>query len=196
MVYGYIRVSTQEQNEERQKVALLAQGIPEQCLYIDKQSGQDFNRPAYQRLLKRLRKGDLLMVQSIDRLGRNYEEIIEQWKRITKGIGTDISIADMPLLDTRRERDLMGTFISDIVLQILSFVSQTERENIRQRQVQGIAAAQQRGVKFGRPRLPIPPAFEDICLQWEHGEISSRGAAKELGVSQGTFLTWIKRRNV
>lgn len=195
-IFGYIRVSTKEQNEDRQIIALSTFDIPKRNLYIDKQSGKDFERPAYRRLLARLREGDLLFVKSIDRLGRNYEEIIEQWKIITRDIGADISILDMPLLDTRRDKDLLGTFISDIVLQVLSFVSQTERESIRQRQAEGIAAAKARGVKFGRPALPIHERFEELHHRWIDGEINSRAAAREMEVSQRTFLNWSKNLNV
>lgn len=192
-LFGYIRVSTKDQNEDRQLIALSVFEIPKKNLFIDKQSGKDFDRPAYRRLLRRLRRDDLLIVKSIDRLGRNYEEIISQWKHITKAIGADILIVDMPLLDTRRDKDLLGTFISDLVLQVLSFVSQTERENIRQRQAEGIAAAKARGVKFGRPRLPVPQCFPALYGQWVAGSITSRAAAKLMNVSQGTFLSWSKR---
>lgn len=190
--YGYVRVSTKDQNEDRQLIALSEYHIPPKNLFIDKQSGKDFDRPAYKRLLRRIRQGDLLIVKSIDRLGRNYEEIIEQWKVITKERGADILILDMKLLDTRRDKDLLGTFISDLVLQVLSFVSQTERESIRQRQAEGIAAAKLRGVVFGRPKIPLPDCFLDTCGRWSRGEINSRTAAKMLNVSQSTFLTWQK----
>ena len=150
-VYGYIRVSSLDQNEDRQRIAMGGRAVPEKNLFIDKQSGKDFNRPQYRRLVKKLKPGDLLCIQSIDRLGRNYEEIQDQWRRLTKDLGVDISVIDMPLLDTRNGKDLMGTFIADLVLQILSFVAQNERENIRRRQAQGIAAAKARGVRFGRP---------------------------------------------
>lgn len=192
-VFGYIRVSSRDQNEERQIQALSDYNISKKNLYIDKQSGKDFERPAYKKLKRRLRRGDLLIIKSIDRLGRNYEEIIEQWKDITKIIEADIVIVDMPLLDTRRDKDLLGTFISDLVLQVLSFVSQTERENIKQRQAEGIKAAQARGVKFGRPILPIHERFDELYSQWKAGNISSRAAAKEMGISQRTFFNWINR---
>lgn len=192
-IYGYIRVSTKEQNEDRQIIALSDYKIPKRNLYMDKQSGKDFNRPAYNRLLKKLKRDDLLVVKSIDRLGRNYEEIITQWKHITKEIGADILVIDMPLLDTRKDKDLLGTFISDLVLQVLSFVSETERENIRQRQNEGISAAKARGVKFGRPKLPVNKEFERLYELWACGKISSRTAAQQLNVSQGTFLNWTKK---
>lgn len=188
--FGYIRVSSKDQNEDRQLIALAAYNIPKRNLYLDKQSGKDFDRPSYRRLVRRLRRDDLLIVKSIDRLGRNYEEIISQWKHITKDIGADILIVDMPLLDTRRDKDLLGTFISDLVLQVLSFVSQTERENIRQRQAEGIAAAKARGVKFGRPPIPMHQNFPSLHEEWRRGKISSRTAAKRMSVSQATFLSW------
>lgn len=189
---GYVRVSSKDQNEDRQLVALAPYQIAKRNLFIDKQSGKDFDRPAYRRLLRRLRRDDLLIIKSIDRLGRNYEEIISQWKHITREIGADILIVDMPLLDTRRDKDLLGTFISDLVLQILSFVSQTERDAIRQRQAEGIAAAKARGVRFGRPRLPIHSDFPELYLLWQEGRITSRAAARRMNVSQATFLNWSK----
>lgn len=188
--YGYVRVSTREQNEDRQIIALREQGILKENIYLDKQSGKDFERPAYRRLMRRLHPGDLLMVKSIDRLGRNYEEIIEQWRIITKERRADIFIIDMPLLDTRQKNDLTGTLIADIVLQLLSYVAQTERENIRQRQAEGIAAAKIRGVRFGRPSTEVPPDFHQIHRRWKCDEISSRQAAKLLETSQSTFLKW------
>ena len=163
-VYGYIRVSSVDQNEDRQIVALRGRGIPERNIFMDKQSGKDFDRPQYKRMVKKLKPGDLLCVLSIDRLGRNYEEIQDQWRRLTKEIGADISVIDMPLLDTRNGKDLMGTFIADLVLQILSFVAQNERENIRKRQAQGIAAARARGVRFGRPPRPLPAAAKECGM--------------------------------
>ena len=166
MIYGYIRVSSTDQNEERQRIALREKGVPEQNLYLDKQSGKDFHRPRYQAMFRRLRAGDLLYVLSIDRLGRNYAEIQEQWRRLTKEKGVDICVVDMPLLDTRRGKDLMGAFIADLVLQILSFVAQSERENIRRRQAEGIAAAKARGVRFGRPPLPLPENFYQARQGW------------------------------
>ena len=166
-IYGYIRVSTKEQNEDRQMIALREVGVPEKNIFMDKQSGKDFNRPQYRKLLRKLKKDDLLYIKSIDRLGRNYEEILQQWRYITKDKGIDIVVLDMPLLDTRRGKDLMGTFLSDIVLQVLSFVAENERTNIRQRQAEGIAAAKARGVRFGRPEKEIPDDFEEIVAAWE-----------------------------
>ena len=165
--YGYIRVSTIDQNEDRQVIALKAKQVPEQNIYMDKQSGKDFNRPQYKKLVKKLKSGDLLYIMSIDRLGRNYEEIQNQWRILTKEVGIDICVIDMPLLDTRNGKDLMGTFIADLVLQILSFVAQNERENIRKRQAQGIAAAKARGVRFGRPPKPLPENFPTVCRSEE-----------------------------
>lgn len=195
-VYGYMRVSSRDQNEERQRIALRQAGVEPANLYCDKQSGKDFNRPQYRKLLRRLRKDDLLCITSIDRLGRNYQEILAQWRYLTKGKGCDIVVLDMPLLDTRQTgRDLTGTFVADLVLQILSYVAQTERENIRQRQREGIAAAKLRGVQFGRPRKPIPPRFPELKTAWESGTITSRQAARELGVAQDTFLRWSREKN-
>ncbi|OUO80738.1 resolvase [Blautia sp. An249] len=190
-VYGYVRVSTKEQCEERQLIALREFPVSEKNIYMDKLSGKDFNRPRYQRLLKRLKPGDLLVLKSIDRLGRNYEEILNQWRKITKEIRADIVVLDMPLLDTRQTgRDLTGTFVADLVLQILSYVAQTERENIRQRQAEGIAAARKRGVRFGRPRKEIPDLFYQLKEEWTERKISSRDAARQLGIAQDTFLRW------
>ena len=186
-VYGYIRVSSADQNEERQVLALREAAVPGENIYMDKQSGEDFDRPAYQQLVNRLRPGDLLCVLSIDRLGRNYEEIQDQWRRLTKEIGADISVIDMPLLDTRNGKDLMGTFIADLVLQILSFVAQNERENIRKRQAQGIAAARARGVRFGRPPRPLPEGFHRAYQRWKAGKITGTAAAKECGMPLSTF---------
>ena len=186
-VYGYIRVSTREQNEDRQLVALRGIGIPETCIFLDKQSGKDFNRPQYRKLLKKLKKDDLLYIKSIDRLGRNYEEILQQWRILTKVKGVDIVVMDMPLLDTRRGKDLMGTFLSDIVLQVLSFVAENERTNIRQRQAEGIAAAKLRGVKFGRPRKDLPENFERVYKIWKQGELTGTEAAKQCGMPLATF---------
>ena len=185
--YGYIRVSSTDQNEDRQKIALADKGIPEKNVYMDKQSGKDFRRPQYRKLVRRLRAGDLLYVLSIDRLGRNYEEIQNQWRILTKEIGVDICVIDMPLLDTRNGKDLMGTFIADLVLQILSFVAQNERENIRKRQEQGIAAARARGVRFRRPSVPVPENFLDIVAQWEAGHITFQEALERSGLVQATF---------
>lgn len=187
MTYGYIRVSSQEQNEERQTVALEKAGVSKRNIYMDKLSGKDFNRPQYQKLVRRLKKDDLLCVKSIDRLGRNYEEIQNQWRALTKEKGVDIYVIDMPLLDTRRGKDLMGTFLSDIVLQVLSFAAENERDNIRQRQAEGIAAAKARGVRFGRPALAQPEDFEKIVEQWRKGRISFAEALAQCGMSSATF---------
>lgn len=187
-VYGYIRVASREQNIARQICALKPYQIPEQNLYIDRQSGKDFHRPAYEKLVQTLKEGDLLIVKSIDRLGRNYDEILKQWRIITKEIRADILIVDMPLLDTRtKDRNLTGTFIADLVLQILAYVAQSERENIRQRQAEGIKAAKERGVRFGRAPVEMSEAFGFYRSQWEKGEISTRSAARKLGVSHMTF---------
>ena len=186
--YGYIRVSTAEQNEDRQLTAMRALPIPERNLIVEKHSGKDFQRPQYQKLLRRLKPEDLLYIKSIDRLGRNYGEILEQWRILTKEKQIDIVVLDMPLLDTRQGRDLTGTLISDIVLQLLSYVAQTERENIRQRQAEGIAAARARGVRFGRRRIQVPDEFAYVAEQWEVGGISATVAANELGMSRDTFL--------
>lgn len=188
--YGYVRVSSRDQNEERQIVAMREAGIPERNIFTDKQSGKDFNRPAYQRLVRKLRKDDVLYIKSIDRLGRNYEEIMEQWQLLTKKKGVDIVVMDMPLLDTRRGKDLIGTFLADIVLQVLSFVAENERVNIRQRQAEGIAAAKARGVKFGRQPMPRPPEYAAVRRRYEAFEISARSAGRILGVSHKTFLRW------
>ncbi len=185
--YGYIRVSTREQNEDRQTIALREAGVPAQNTYIDKQSGKDFNRPQYRRLLRRLKKHDLLYVKSIDRLGRNYEEILQQWRYLTKEKGVDLVVLDMPLLDTRRGKDLMGTFLSDIVLQVLSFVAENERANIRQRQAEGIAAAKARGVRLGRPPRPLPQNYRSAYQRWKAGAITGTAAAKECGMPLSTF---------
>lgn len=191
MVYGYVRVSTKEQCEDRQLIALREFPVAENHIFMDKLSGKDFNRPQYQKLIRRLKPHDILVVKSIDRLGRNYDEILDQWRVITKSRQADIVVLDMPLLDTRQSgRDLTGTFVADLVLQILSYVAQTERENIRQRQQEGIAAARRRGVRFGRPRKQVPAEFEWVRQQWEQGRITSRQAARQLGVAQDTFLRW------
>ena len=187
MICGYARVSTREQNEARQLDALTAAGIARRDIYLDKQSGKDFDRPQYQRLLRRLRRDDVLYIQSIDRLGRNYEEIIEQWRILTKEKGVDIVVLDMPLLDTRRGKDLLGTFLADIVLQVLSFVAENERANIRQRQAEGIAAAKARGVRFGRPPRPLPDGFAEVCYRLHSGELSYAEAARRLGMPTSTF---------
>lgn len=191
-VYGYARISTKEQCEDRQLLALAKFPVPRDHVYLDKMSGKNFNRPEYRKLLRRLKRGDTLAVQSIDRLGRNYEEIQNQWRIITKEKGVDIVVLDMPLLDTRNSgKDLTGVFIGDLVLQILSYVAQTERDKIRERQKEGIAAARLRGVKFGRPRKEVPREFSQLKTQWESRQISSREAAQKLEISQDTFLRWI-----
>lgn len=188
-IYGYIRVSTREQNEDRQRLALAALPVPKENIYMDKQSGKDFERPQYRRLVRRLRRDDLLYVKSIDRLGRNYSEILEQWRMLTKEKGVDIAVLDMPLLDTRRGKDLMGTFLSDIVLQVLSFVAENERDNIRQRQAEGIAAAKARGVRFGCPPLPLPDNFHMLHQAWRGQKITLRQAARACGMPTGTFYS-------
>lgn len=188
-IYGYIRVSTREQNEDRQRLALAALPVPKENIYMDKQSGKDFERPQYRRLVRRLRRDDLLYVKSIDRLGRNYSEILEQWRMLTKEKGVDIAVLDMPLLDTRRGKDLMGTFLSDIVLQVLSFVAENERDNIRQRQAEGIAAAKARGVRFGRPPLPLPDNFHMLHQAWRGQKITLRQVARACGMPTGTFYS-------
>lgn len=193
MIYGYIRVSSTDQNEARQRAALLGRGIPGSNIYIDRQSGKDFDRPAYNRLIECLQPGDLLCVLSIDRLGRSYTEIQEQWRVLTKELQADVCIIDMPLLDTRSGKDLMGTFIADLVLQILSFVAQHERENICQRQAQGIAAAKARGVRFGRPPKPRPSNYHSAYLRWRSGAITGTAAAKERGIPLSTFRYWAER---
>lgn len=186
-IYGYVRVSSTDQNEDRQLLAMQSRDVPKRNIYTDKQSGKDFNRPQYRNLLKRLKRGDLLYVLSIDRLGRNYEDILAQWRVLTKEIGIDICVLDMPLLDTRNGKDLMGTFIADLVLQILSFVAQNERENIRKRQAQGIAAAKAKGVKFGRPEIAVPEDFGQIVKAWERGQTPLSAVLKQCGMSEATF---------
>ena len=186
-VYGYIRVSSRDQNEDRQLIAMQELKVPRNNIYMDKQSGKDFNRPKYKRLLRRLRRDDLLYIKSIDRLGRNYSEILEQWRVLTKEKGIDIVVLDMPLLDTRRGKDLMGTFLSDIVLQVLSFVAENERTNIRQRQAEGIAAAKAKGVRFGRPPQPLPPEFHSVYQEWRSGKIAGSEAARRCGMPLSTF---------
>lgn len=187
MVYGYIRVSTREQNEDRQRIALRRAGVPDKNIYMDKQSGKDFDRPRYKVMVRRLRRDDLLYIKSIDRLGRDYEEVLEQWRYLTKEKNVDIVVLDMPLLDTRRGKDLMGTFLSDIVLQVLSFVAENERLNIRQRQAEGIAAAKSRGVRFGRPPAPLPENFHGAYQRWRAGKITGTAAAKECRMPLSTF---------
>ena len=186
-VFGYIRVSSRDQNEDRQLIALREVGIPNGNIYLDKQSGKDFERPQYKKLLRKIKKDDLLYIKSIDRLGRNYEEILQQWRMLTKDKGADIGVMDMPLLDTRRGKDLMGTFLSDIVLQLLSFVAENERNNIRQRQAEGIAAAKARGVKFGRPPLPLPENFYEVHNAWRSKKISLAEAAIACNMATSTF---------
>ena len=185
--YGYVRVSSLDQNEDRQMIELQKKQIPEKNIYIDKLSGKNFERPAYKRLFKKIKQGDLLYIMSIDRLGRNYVEIQEQWRILTKEKGIDIVVLDMPLLDTRTGKDLMGTFISDLVLQILSFVAQNERENIKKRQAQGIAAAKARGIRFGRPEKPVPDNFGDIVNSWEKKEIRISDVVRICDMSEPTF---------
>lgn len=192
-IYGYIRVSTKEQNEKRQILALCEVGVPKKNIILDKQSGKDFNRPQYKKLLRKLKKGDLLYIKSIDRLGRNYEEILQQWRMLTKEKGVDIVVIDMPLLDTRRGKDLMGTFLSDIVLQVLSFVAENERTTIKQRQAEGIAAAKANGVKFGRPPVPLPDNFHEVYKAWKLKEITLKEAAEACNMPVGTFYGKAKK---
>ena len=191
MEYGYVRVSTREQNEQRQMLALKEYGIEKTRIFMDKQSGKDFERPNYKKLIRKLKSGDTLVIKSIDRLGRNYDEILEQWRIITKEKQAAIVVLDMPLLNTQQNRDLTGTLITDIVLQLLSYVAQTEREFIRQRQAEGIAAAKARGVRFGRPAMERPAGYEDIKIRWQRKELSAR-AAKQLRITHGTFLRWVR----
>lgn len=195
MEYGYVRVSTKEQNESRQIMALREFGLTDGQIFVDKQSGKDFERPSYKRMIRKIKKDDTLVIKSIDRLGRNYDEILEQWRIITKEKQAAIVVLDMPLLDTRKNRDLTGTLIADIVLQLLSYVAQTEREFIRQRQAEGIAAAKERGVKFGRRPMERPREYEYIKLQWCAGHISAREAARRLGITHRTFLLWANEKN-
>ena len=185
--YGYVRVSSTDQNEDRQLLALKEKGVVKMNIYMDKQSGKDFNRPQYKKLVKKLKAGDLLYILSIDRLGRNYEEIQNQWRVLTKEIGVDICVLDMPLLDTRNGKDLMGTFIADLVLQILSFVAQSERENIKKRQAEGIAAAKAKGVRFGRPPYPLPENFCEVHKEWRDKKMTLQQAANACGMPIGTF---------
>ena len=191
--YGYIRVSTREQNGDRQLLAMRELPIPTKNIFMDRQSGKDFERPQYQRMIRKLKPDDLLYVKSIDRLGRNYKEILEQWRVLTKEKGVDIVVLDMPLLDTRRGKDLMGAFLSDIVLQVLSFVAENERDNSRQRQAEGIAAAKARGVRFGRPPRPIPENFSEVHRAWREKKITLRQAAEACGMPQGTFYSKVVR---
>ena len=194
MEYGYARVSTKEQNEQRQIIALREFGILDGRIYIDKQSGKDFERTHYKKLIRKLKSGDTLVIKSIDRLGRNYDEILEQWRIITKEKQVAIVVLDMPLLDTRQNRDLTGTLIADIVLQLLSYVAQTEREFIRQRQAEGIAAAKAQGVRFGRKPMERPPEFVVLAEQWSDNQISAREAARQLGITHRTFLRWTSEK--
>ena len=186
-IYGYIRVSSKDQNEDRQLIALNEVGVERKNVYLDKKSGKDFDRPQYKKLLRKLKKDDLLYIKSIDRLGRNYEEILQQWRVLTKEKGIDIVVLDMPLLDTRRGKDLMGTFLSDIVLQVLSFVAENERTNIKQRQAEGIAAAKSKGVKFGRPPLPLPDNFYEVHKAWRSKKLTLKEAANACNMPVGTF---------
>ncbi len=192
-IYGYVRVSSTDQNEDRQMIAMHDLGIPDNRIFIDKQSGKDFERPNYKKLVKKIKPGDLLYIMSIDRLGRNYEEVQNQWRILTKEIGIDICVIDMPLLDTRQGKDLMGTFIADLVLQILSFVAQSERENNRKRQAQGIAAAKARGVQFGRRKRDLPDCFPAICQAYRNEELTLREAAKACGLPKSTFHDAVMR---
>lgn len=187
-VYGYVRVSSREQNEDRQIIAMKEIQVPEENIFMDKQSGKDFNRPQYKRLLRKVKNGDLIYIKSIDRLGRNYAEILEQWKIITKYKGADLYVIDMPILDTRREKNLLGTFISDLVLTLLSYVAENERTTIRQRQAEGIAAAKARGVHFGRTPKPLPENFYEVYQQWKMKKITVAEAARQCGMPQSTFF--------
>ncbi|MCI9083467.1 MAG: recombinase family protein [Lachnospiraceae bacterium] len=195
-VYGYVRVSSMEQNEDRQMVALKQAGVSAGNIFMDKQSGKDFRRANYEKMVSMLQEGDLLYIMSIDRLGRNYAEIQNQWRILTKEIGIDICVLDMPLLDTRNGKDLMGTFIADLVLQILSFVAENERDNIRKRQEQGIAAAKKRGVRFGRPEAPVPDDFGEIIKKWENGQIKFDDAIQECSMSQATFYRRLREYRI
>ena len=195
-VYGYVRVSSTDQNEDRQIIALSAYQIPRKNIYTDKQSGKDFERPQYKKLIKKLRCGDLLYVLSIDRLGRNYEEIQAQWRLLTKEIGIEICVIDMPLLDTRNGKDLMGTFIADLVLQILSFVAQNERENIRKRQAEGIVAAKAKGVRFGRPQCPVPGDFHRLLFAWEEKQLSTEELLQICHISESTFYRRLRQYRI
>lgn len=187
-IYGYMRVSSREQNEDRQRIELLEMGVPEKNIFMDKLSGKNFERPQYKKMIKKLDDNSVLFVKSIDRLGRNYKDLNEQWRIITKEKGTDIVVIDMPLLDTRREKNLLGTLISDIVLALLSYVAENERMNIKQRQAEGIAAAKARGVKFGRPPLRLPDNFHQVHKEWREGKMSVTQAAKACGLPQSTFF--------
>lgn len=194
-IYGYVRVSSQEQNEDRQLIAMAEAGVARENIFMDKQSGKDFERPNYKRLMKKLRPGDTLIIKSIDRLGRNYEEIQNQWRIITKEKKVDIVVIDMPLLDTRRDKNLLGTFISDLVLQLLSFISENERATIRQRQAEGIAAAKKRGVRFGRPTKEAPPDFDELIAKWQKKEIPLNEILRQYGMSESTFYRRLRERS-
>lgn len=194
-IYGYVRVSSQEQNEDRQLIAMAEAGVARGNIFMDKQSGKDFERPNYKKLIKRLRPGDTLIIKSIDRLGRNYEEIQNQWRIITKEKKVDIVVIDMPLLDTRRDKNLLGTFISDLVLQLLSFISENERTTIRQRQAEGIAAAKKRGVRFGRPTKEAPPDFDELIVKWQKKEMPLDEILRQYGMSESTFYRRLRERN-
>ncbi len=191
-IYAYVRVSTLQQNEDRQVIAMSEVQVPEKNIYVEKQSGKDFNRPMYRKLLKRLKANDVLYVKSIDRLGRNYDEVLEQWRVLTKQKGVDIVVLDMPLLDTRRGKDLLGTLIADLVLSLLSYVSENERCAIRQRQKEGIEAARLKGVRFGRPQKVLPENFEQICMRWMNKEINGHEAARLCDFSRTTFYRKVK----
>lgn len=194
--YAYIRVSSYDQNEDRQLIAMEEYGIISTNIYIDRQSGKDFSRPGYTRLLRKLKAGDMIVIKSIDRLGRNYEEILEQWRLLTKQKQVDITVLDMPLLNTRQGKDLTGIVISDIVLQLLSYVAQTEREFIRQRQSEGIEAAKSRGVQFGRRQIVRPPDYQRIKDSWKNGELTAKQAAEYIGISRTTFFKWVRCDNM
>jgi len=191
-LYGYVRVSTREQNEARQIIALLEVGVPRENIYMDKQSGKNFERKMYHRLVRKLSPGDVLFIKSIDRLGRNYSEVLEQWKVITKDKGVDVVVLDMPILDTRQEKNLLGTFLSDVVLALLSYVSENEREMIHRRQAEGIAAAKERGVHFGRKPMPTPENFGEVYDKWKRKEISALEAAEICNMSKTTFYKKVK----
>ena len=195
MIYGYARVSSADQNEARQLIALKEAGVPEDNIYVDKLSGKNFDRPAWKRMKRKVKKGDVVFIKSLDRMGRDYKDVQDQWRTLNKGKGVDIVILDMPLLDTRAEKNLVGTLISDIVLQLLAFVAQTERENIRQRQREGIDAAMARGVRFGRPPRELPEKFEELYQAWMNGEISGTDAAKKCGLPYSTFYTYARHKN-
>lgn len=191
-ILGYARVSSHEQNEDRQVAALLEMGVPKKAIYIDKQSGKDFDRPQYQRLLRKLDGNSVLVIKSIDRLGRNYTDLNEQWRIITKEKGADIIVIDMPILDTTRDKNLLGTFLNDIVLALLSYVAENERMNIRQRQAEGIAAAKAKGVKFGRPPVPLPDNFHEVYSRWKKKELTLKQAAQACNLPQSTFYDKVR----